>query len=96
MENKLKDAFGTMTMPEGCCKKIEDMLCKPKQEKMYAAEPVPPARFGWAKGIAAAAAVLAVLLLASGIHAQPNSTLSTGESTEETEATIAPTEETTP
>lgn len=58
MENKLKNAFDRVTMPDQCAKKIEKKLCKPEEKKGYYAEPIQPTKNGWVKGIAAAAVLV--------------------------------------
>ena len=92
MENKLKEAFGTVTMPESCCAKIEEKLCKPKTRKFYSAEPMAPSQFGWAKALAAGAAVL--VLVAAGVILQRGFELSSSEAAAATDSATEESSET--
>lgn len=86
MEDRLRDAFSGLRMPEECAKQIEEKLCKPKEKHMFYAEPVQPS---WFKGMAAAAALAAVVLVGNLLLGAPGEAnkepdgLSAGE-TEET------------
>lgn len=84
MEQKLKNAFDALAMPESCSMRIENKLCKP-QNRGYYAEPVRQAKFGWVKGAAAAAALVCLVTIGMLLHT--DSALSAVEPPEETETT---------
>lgn len=89
MKDKLRHAFDTLKMPDACANQIKEELCKPQREKCYYADPAQPGRGGWVKGIAAVAALLAVMLAAGRFLSGPEKPrLSDAESiTESTEGT---------
>lgn len=87
MEDKLRHAFDALQMPEACANRIEEELCKPTGEKKgYCAEPVQSTRGSWITGIAAAAALLAVVIAGSFLGGGADTRLSNGETV--TEATV--------
>lgn len=86
MENRLKDAFDSLHMPQSCADRIERKLCKPmKKQKEYYAEPAQWEVDGWVKGIAVAAVMLG--LIAGGILLLPGSDNTAVDPTEITETT---------
>lgn len=87
MEDKLRHAFDALQMPEACANRIEEELCKPNNKKKgYCAEPVQSTRGSWITGIAAAAALLAVVIAGSFLGGGADTRLSNGETV--TEATV--------
>ena len=86
MEERLKDAFDALTMPEACARQIESKLHnETRKEKLYCATPVNSTPGGWMKGVAAAA-VLVLFLAAVGMIFRPGSVLAAKDPTETTES----------
>ena len=86
MEERLKDAFDALTMPEACARQIESKLHnETRKEKLYCAKPVNSTPGGWMKGVAAAA-VLVLFLAAVGMIFRPGSVLAAKDPTETTES----------
>ena len=86
MENKLKNAFDRVTMPDQCVEKIEQELANSAEgRKGYYASPVQPGKGSWVLGLAAAA--LAVCAVAIGIRFLAGYQQAAAVPVEETEST---------
>lgn len=95
MENKLKDAFERIRMPDKLALDIGKTLVRQpesREGKWHTSGPVVTARFGWLKAAGAVAVLLAVALVAVSLRTRPGEQVNTAVDLEETTKATLPEE----